>query len=111
VATIAALRRLRMTGAEIAEILAMPGSTVSAVLKRQGMGRLGLIGLELPVRYERCKPGELVHVDVKKLARIEGGAGKRWRDGRRQHYNRRRKHSALGRQPPVTRTNVLGSYS
>jgi transposase InsO family protein len=41
------------------------------------MGRLGRLGLEQPVRYERSRPGELVHVDVKKLGRIEGGAGKR----------------------------------
>ncbi len=80
VAVIVALRRLRMTAAEIAETLTMPLSTVSAVLKRQGMGRLGLIGLEQPVRYERSRPGELVHIDVKKLGRIEGGAGWRVRD-------------------------------
>lgn len=88
VAAIQALRRLRMTAAEIAETLRMPLSTVSAVLSRSGMGRLGRIGLEQPVRYERSRPGELVHIDVKKLGRIEGGAGKRWRDGLRQHYNR-----------------------
>jgi transposase InsO family protein len=40
-------------------------------------------------RYERDRPGELIHIDVKKLGRIEGGAGKRVRDGLRQHYNRR----------------------
>jgi transposase InsO family protein len=87
VAAIVALRRLRMTAAEIAETLTMPLSTVSAILTRSGMGRLGRIGLEQPVRYERSRPGELVHIDVKKLGRIEGGAGKRVRDGLRQHYN------------------------
>jgi hypothetical protein len=71
------LGQLRMSAAEIAEALRMPLSTVSVVLKRQGMGRLGRIGLEQPVRYERSRPGELVHIDVKKLGRIEGGAGKR----------------------------------
>jgi transposase InsO family protein len=76
-----------MTAAEIAETLRMPLSRVSAVLKRQGMGRLGRIGLEQPVRYERARPGELVHIDVKKLGRIEGGAGWRVRD-RKQHHNR-----------------------
>jgi transposase len=81
VAAIVALRRLRMTAAEIAELLSMPLSTVSAVLSRSGMGRLGRIGLEQPVRYERRRPGELVHVDVKKLGRIQGGAGKRVRGG------------------------------
>jgi len=88
VAAIVALRRLRMTAAEIAELLVMPLSTVSAVLGRSGMGRLGRIGLEQPLRYERSRPGELVHVDVKKLGRIQGGAGKRVRDGLRKHYNR-----------------------
>src|SRR5262249_58975870 len=42
------------------------------VLRRLGMGRLGRIGLEQPVRYERQRPGELAHVDVKKLGRITG---------------------------------------
>jgi transposase len=86
VAVIIRLRRLRMTAAEIAETLRMPLSTVSGVLTRAGMGRLGRIGLEQPQRYERSRPGELIHVDVKKLGRIEGGAGKRWRDDAHQHY-------------------------
>jgi transposase InsO family protein len=88
VQVIGALRRLRMTGAEIAEVLRMPQTTVSGILTRIGMGRLGRLGLEPAERYERKRPGELLHVDVKKLGRIEGGAGKRIRDGLRQHYNR-----------------------
>src|SRR5215204_2308835 len=86
VAVIVKLRRLRMTAAEIAETLAMPLSTVAGILTRVGMGWLGRLGLEQPARYERSRPGELVHVDVKKLGRIERGAGKRWRDGKHQHY-------------------------
>ena len=74
---ICALRRLRFTGAEIAEILEMPETTVSGILTRVGLGRLGRLGLEPPRRYERSRPGELVHVDVKKLGRIVGGAGHR----------------------------------
>jgi len=85
VAVIVALRQLRMTAAEIAETLVMPLSTVSAVLTRSGVGRLGRIGLEPAVRYERSRPGELVHIDVKKLGRIQGGAGKRVRGGS-NHY-------------------------
>jgi transposase InsO family protein len=88
VGVIVSLRRLRMTAAEIAETLQMPLSTVSAVLRRQGMGKLGRIGLEQPIRYERSRPGELVHIDVKKLGRIVGGAGKRVRGGTHSHYNR-----------------------
>src|SRR4051812_48128269 len=76
IAVIVLLRQLRMTAAEIAETLAMPHSTVSAVLKRNGLGRLGRIGLEPAVRYERSRPGELVHIDIKKLGRFQA-AGKR----------------------------------
>jgi transposase InsO family protein len=84
---IAALRRLRFTAAEIAELLGMALSTVSGILTRIGMGKLGRLGLQTPQRYERARPGELLHIDVKKLGRIQGGAGKRVRDGLRQHYN------------------------
>jgi transposase InsO family protein len=96
VAVILALRQLRMTVAEIAETLAMPLSTVSVVLRRNGVGRLGRIGLEQPVRYERSRPGELVHIDIKKLGRIEGGAGKRV-GGRAAGAGRPRKRDAAGR--------------
>jgi transposase InsO family protein len=68
---IRSLRRLRFTGAEIAELLGMPETTVSGILTKVGMGRLGRLGLEPARRYERSRPGELIHVDVKKLARIE----------------------------------------
>jgi transposase InsO family protein len=74
---LAALRRLRFTAPELADLLDIPVSTVSAVLKRIGMGRLGRLGLEPAQRYERERPGELIHIDVKKLGRIQGGAGKR----------------------------------
>jgi transposase InsO family protein len=74
---LAALRRLRFTAPELAELFDIPASTVSAVLKRIGMGRLGRLGLEPARRYERERPGELIHIDVKKLGRIQGGAGKR----------------------------------
>src|SRR4029077_19669189 len=90
VEAIAKLRRLRFTAAEIAETLGMALSTVSGILKRLGMGRLGRLGLEQPVRYERSRPGELLHIDVKKLGRIQGGAGKRVRGDSRQHPHPRR---------------------
>ena len=66
------LRRLRFTAVEIAEMLGMALSTVSGILTRIGLGRLGSLGLEQPIRYERSRPGELVHVDVKKLGRVAG---------------------------------------
>jgi transposase InsO family protein len=70
VQAIAALRRLRFTGPEIAELLGMALSTVSGILTRIGMGKLGRLGLEPAVRYERERPGELIHIDVKKLGRM-----------------------------------------
>jgi transposase InsO family protein/transposase len=84
---IAALRRLRFTGPEIAEILERPLSTVSGILTRIGMGKLGRLGLEPAERYERDRPGELLHIDVKKLGRIHGGAGHRMTG--RPHYTPR----------------------
>jgi transposase InsO family protein len=86
---IAALRRLRFTGPEIAEILEMALSTVSGVLTRIGMGKLGRLGLEPVQRYERARPGELIHIDVKKLGRIQGGAGRRMTGHRRNKPPRR----------------------
>ena len=74
---IAALGRLRFTGPEIAEVLGMATSTVSGILTRIGMGKLGRVGLEPAHRYERERPGELIHIDINKLGRIEHGAGAR----------------------------------
>src|SRR3954471_1051574 len=70
VEAIAALRRLRVSGPEVAQLLNMALSTVSGILTRIGMGRLGRLGLEPAERYERARPGELVHIDVKKPGRI-----------------------------------------
>jgi transposase InsO family protein len=85
VEVIECLRRLRMTGAEIAECLGMALSTVSAVLRRIGLGKLSRLEPPEPAnRYERRQAGELLHIDIKKLGRIQGGAG------HRVHGNRRR---------------------
>ena len=66
------LRRLRMTAAEIAETLEMALSTVSLILKRTGLGRRSRLEPLEPVnRYEHQRPGELVHLDIKKLARFD----------------------------------------
>jgi transposase InsO family protein len=71
VAAICALRRLHMTAAEIAEVFSMPLSTVSAVLSREGLGKRSRLAPPEPVnRYERSRPGELVHIDIKRLGRI-----------------------------------------
>jgi transposase InsO family protein len=98
VEAIVLLRRLRMTGAEIAFCLGLALSTVSAVLLRVGLGKLSrLEPPEPPNRYQRRDPGELVHIDVKKLGRIPTG-----RAGHRVHGNRGlqrspRKRDAAGR--------------
>ena len=90
VEVVVVLRKLRMTGAEIAFCLGMALSTVSAVLLRVGLGkRSRLEPPEPPNRYERRHAGELLHVDVKKLGRIPEG-----RAGHRVHGNR-----ALQRSP------------
>ena len=90
VAVIASLRRLRMTAAEIAETLGMPLSTVSGILTRIGLGKLWrLEPLEPPNRYEKQRPGELVHVDVKKLGRIG-------RPGHRVNGDRRTRTRGIG---------------
>jgi transposase InsO family protein len=96
VQAIAALRRLRMTGAEIAICLGMPLSTVSAVLARIGLGKLSrLEPPEPPNRYERARPGELIHVDVKKLGRIRG-AGHRVSGHRKSQKKTRRNGRRTG---------------
>jgi transposase InsO family protein len=65
------LRRSRLTALEIATKLRMPRSTVSAVLKRAGLGRLRDLDPPQPIhRYEHTAPGDLVHLDIKKLGRI-----------------------------------------
>jgi transposase InsO family protein len=87
---IAALRRLRMTGAEIALCLGMPLSTVSAVLARIGLGKLSRLEPPEPAnRYERARPGELVHVDVKRLGVITGAGHRMTGQRTSQNANRR----------------------
>jgi transposase InsO family protein len=79
VGAIESLRRLRMTAAEIAEVLGLALSTVSLWLRRIGLGRRSRLEPPEPAnRYERRHPGELVHVDIKRLGRISArGAGHR----------------------------------
>ena len=88
------LRLLRLTGAEIAGLLGMALSTVSRWLRRIGLGkRSRLTPPEPSNRYQRARPGELVHVDVKKLGRFS-----------------RAGHRALGRGPQrrITQTTAAG---
>ena len=99
VEAIAALRRLRLTGPEIAETLGMATSTVSAVLRRIGLGKLSRLEPAEPARrYERSRPGELLHIDVKKLGRIEGGAGHRFLGRQAKRNPERRDADGLARK-------------
>jgi transposase InsO family protein len=87
---IAALRRERLTGWEIACKLGMPPSTVSTILARIGLGRLCRLEPPEPAnRYQRERPGELLHVDVKKLGRIG-------RPGHRVNGDRRTRSRGIG---------------
>jgi transposase InsO family protein len=87
---IVTLRELRFTSSEIAETLGMPLSTVGAVLCRHGLGRLPRLAPEEPANsYERPRPGELVHIDVKKLGRIG-------RPGHRVNGDRRTRTRGIG---------------
>ncbi len=96
VRAIEALRRLRMTAAEIAECLSIALSTVSRWLRKIGLGKLSrLEPPEPPNRYERKRPGELIHVDVKKLGRIRG-AGHRMTGSRASQTRTRREGRRVG---------------
>lgn len=70
--TAARLRRdYRMTAGEIADRLGLARSTVARWLKRMGLGRLSLLEPRPPViRYQRERPGELIHLDIKSLGRF-----------------------------------------
>ena len=73
VAEIERLRRQRLTGPQIASQLGAARSTVGAVLRRLGLGRLKALDPKPPVvRYQRERPGELIHLDTKKLGKIDG---------------------------------------
>jgi transposase InsO family protein len=87
---ICALRELRFSGVRIAEALGMSERTVRAVLARHGLAKLRPVDVAEPKnRYERPMPGELIHIDVKKLGRIE-------REGHRIHGDRTRRSRGAG---------------
>jgi transposase InsO family protein len=69
-AVIVLLRHCRMSGPAIARQLGMPRSTVARVLSREGLGRLRRFPPSAVCRYERKRPGDLIHLDTKKLGRI-----------------------------------------
>ena len=90
------LRRQRWTGKQIAAEVGVSPATVSRVLKRHGLNKLKSLEPAEPVRrYERAHPGELLHIDIKKLGRIDG-VGHRITGDRRGQSNRRGRGQGLG---------------
>jgi len=90
VARIEELRRCRLSGPAIARMLGMAGSTVGLVLRRIGLNRLVRLEPVAPAhRYEHAHPGDLIHIDTKKLGRIE-------QVGHRMHGDRTRRSRRLG---------------
>ena len=96
VARIAALRRQRWSGAQIARETGVAKATVSRLLRRLGLNKRWALAPVAPVRrYEREHPGELIHIDIKKLGRIDG-IGHRITGDRRGQSNRRARGEGLG---------------
>jgi len=90
VSRVLGLRHKRLVAWAIAQQLGLPRSTVGEILRRHGLGRLSALDPKEPViRYERDSPGELIHLDTKKLARIQG-------IGHRIHGDRRRMSRGIG---------------
>jgi transposase InsO family protein len=90
------LRRQRLSSPAIARRLGRPISTIGVALRRRGLGRLAALDPKPPIiRYEREKPGELVHIDIKKLGRIDG-IGHRITGDRTGQSNRRSLGRGLG---------------
>jgi len=95
-AAVEALRRQRYPGKQIAAELGLSPATVSRILRRLGLNRLGALEPAEPVRrYERAHPGELIHIDIKKLGRIDG-IGHRITGNRHGQSNRRNCGKGLG---------------
>jgi transposase InsO family protein len=70
---IIALRRQRYTGKQIAAQVGVSPATVSRILKRNGLSRIASLEPPEPIRrYERATPGEIIHIDIKKLGRFDG---------------------------------------
>ena len=96
VARIESLRRQRWTGAQIARETGVSKATVSRILRRLGLNRVRALEPAEPVRrYQREHPGELIHIDIKKLGRIDG-IGHRITGDRRGQSNRRGRGEGLG---------------
>jgi transposase InsO family protein len=103
-------RRQRLTGPQIARQLGRPCATIGLVLRRLGLGRLSALEPRPPViRYQRANPGELLHIDTKKLGRIDG-IGHRItgdRTGRRRHSGWEILHVAIDDAARLAYSEIL----
>lgn len=89
-AAVLTLRRTRATAWQISAALRLPRSTVTRVLARAGLNRVALLDPPAPVqRYEWAQVGDLLHIDLKRLARVAG-------IGHRIHGDRRRRARNVG---------------
>ena len=96
IARVEGLRRQRWTGTQIARETGVSKATVSRILRRLGINRLRALEPVEPIRrYQRQHPGELIHIDIKKLCRIDG-IGHRITGDRRGQSNRRGRGQGLG---------------
>ena len=115
VAQIEQLRRERLTGPRIARMLGMARSTIGLVLRRMGLGRLDALDPKPPViRYERKLPGEMIHLDIKKLGRINGIGHRFLPRGPGMHANKSRAgwdflHVAIDDASRLAFTEILPS--
>ena len=114
VGAIERLRRQRQTGPAIARALGMARSTVSLILRRLGLNRLALLEPRPPViRYERERPGELIHLDIKKLGKIRDIGHRFAQRGPGMHANRGHGwdflHVAIDDASRLAYTEILGS--
>jgi len=114
VARILAARALEKTGPHtLSAALGVPRSTIYGVLRRQGLSRLADVDRPTgaPVRYQRDHPGELIHLDTKKLARIpDGGGWRAWGRGtqpRRRGAGYERVHSAIDDRSRVAFSEIF----
>lgn len=90
------LRRQKQSGKDIARQAGVSAATVSRILRRARLSRMSDLDPPEPVRrYERAHPGELIHIDIKKLGRIDG-VGHRITGNRKGQSSRRSRGEGLG---------------
>jgi transposase len=104
VATVEALRRQRWTGQQIAAAVGVSPATISRILRRLGLTRIQALEPATPVRrYEREHPGELIHIDIKKLGRFD-----RVGHHRRSNQSKQAPGRRVGVRPRLHRRRLPG---